>query len=531
MKWPLWGFVLVIVVLAVSGCTQSNLQYEKDGSSESGIRASNAMYIGNFFATQKGNDIEFMFSLWDSYRQYTTSDGTAHIRIVNSNGMTVYQGTFNTMIEDFNWYTWTLTGEELLACKLNVPMAAINKSFSSAGTAYIEFRTASDKFEELDAAVYDLPTYTEEEAGAFYEEAYDEDKTTVNQMKSDYGLEVTVLSAGRFTHRPYGTWSGETTNFRIDLKVKNLMSEKQSFSPSYGGVIVADGKQYEAELFVSDIDGYIFPGVTVEGYLLFDDISVSDFKFIIEDEPSFGDKFEFDIDLTAEAEAPDSQDDTDSPSGSCGGEGEQCCPNDYCHSSYETSLTCVDGECVKCGGTNQPPCSGFECDYGEVFHNGVCVTCGSKGEPCCSGDIECDFGYTCEDSKCVECGGSNQIPCDNNECDFGYELIDGECIEECDYGEIRVSGSCVECGDANQPCCGDNYCYSYPTTTCIDGTCEYCGREGEICCDGDECNSGYRCVSGTCESCGGIGEQCCSPDNIYICLIGDCIDGVCVYSY
>jgi len=527
MKWNLWAICLILPIITLSGCTQIDFQ-KSDSLTESGMRISNAMYITNFLASEKNNRIEIMFSLMDTNKQYTSSDGIADVRIVNSNGKTVYNGTFNIRKEDFDIYTWTPTGNDFLACKLTIPVANINKSLSSSGTAYMSYRTATGRFGELDSVLFNLPTYTEKEIVALNERAYDESKTIVNKKESNYGIELTVLSAGKFTYRPY-FWGDEQTDFRIDLKIKNLMGEKQNFYPLYGAVILADENQYEANLFVSDNTGAIFPGVTVEGYLLFDNFNLTNFTLIIEDQPNYGDIFSFAIDMASET--PKISGDSQNTSGSCGREGESCCPNNYCKSSYLTSLTCENGVCVECGGTNQPPCSGFECNYGEVFDNGICVTCGGKGEPCCIGDLECEYGNTCINGECVECGGNNQIPCETNACDYGYELIEGKCKPECGYGEIRVDGSCVECGDVNQPCCDGGECISYPTTTCIDGTCEYCGRKGEICCEGDKCNTGNKCANGKCEPCGSIGEPCCSPDNVYICLIGDCVDDVCVYNY
>ena len=181
--------------------------------------------------------------------------------------------------------------------------------------------------------------------------------------------------------------------------------------------------------------------------------------------------------------------------------------------------------------------------------------CGNTGQSCC--DNQCSRENVCSGGICIACGKDNQPPCSDG-CYYGYELIDGACKKECSYGQIRMSGVCTDCGGLNEPCCsdskcdyskvcknnvcvncgseagqpccsGETKCLSFPTTTCINNVCEYCGREGERCCENNKCNAGHICKTGTCESCGGIGEQCCSPDNPWICFIGSCSGGICIY--
>lgn len=52
----------------------------------------------------------------------------------------------------------------------------------------------------------------------------------------------------------------------------------------------------------------------------------------------------------------------------CGGEGEVCCANQMCSSSF----SCSRGLCIRCGQTNQPCCSG-NCLGSNICTNGTCV--------------------------------------------------------------------------------------------------------------------------------------------------------------
>ena len=251
----------------------------------------------------------------------------------------------------------------------------------------------------------------------------------------------------------------------------------------------------------------------------------------------------------------------------CGKTGNICCDNNDC----DYGNICINNVCQEYGGKNQPCGPNNACDYGSICVNNVCQECGKDGQISCADG--CSYGYElvggsctkeCSYSQirvngvCQECGGDNQIPCEDNKCDYGYELINGKCIKECGYNQIRISGTCTDCGGLNEPCCSDSECdygkvcknsicvncgeeagqpccsgeykcSSYPTTMCVNDVCEYCGREGEQCCENNKCNSGNICKSGKCEECGGLYEQCCSPDNPYICFIGSCESGICVY--
>jgi len=250
----------------------------------------------------------------------------------------------------------------------------------------------------------------------------------------------------------------------------------------------------------------------------------------------------------------------------CGNAGQSCCDNQCSRENI-----CSGGVCIACGKDNQPPCSdgcyyGYEliggackneCSYGQIRVGGVCQDCGKDNQiPCSDG---CDYGYELISGKCISecgygqiringvctnCGGTNEICCPTNKCDYSFNVCNnGICIDcgglnepccsdsKCDYSKVCKNNVCVNCGsEAGQPCClGETKCLSFPTTTCISDVCQYCGRTGEICCEGNKCNSGQICKNGFCEECGSTGQQCCGPENYYICFIGSCQSGICVY--
>ena len=101
-KTGIWAVLVLIVGVAVlSGCVQQPTSSStpvatpsgtgrEQTTSGTGLRSSNARYIGNFMATADKNKIEVRFSLMDGSKNYVSGDGTGQVRIVNSEGESVY---------------------------------------------------------------------------------------------------------------------------------------------------------------------------------------------------------------------------------------------------------------------------------------------------------------------------------------------------------------------------------------------------------------------------------------------------------
>jgi len=387
-----WKIVPMIVLLGlvviVAGCVG-----QSSTSSNTGLRTSNAQYIGNFMALLTGDEIDARFSLQDGSKNYVSGDGIGSIRIVNSEGETVYTGTINVKKEDFKTYTLVLTGNEFLAYGWSIPLSTIKNATSSTGTAYFKFTTATGEFNELETSVFGLPTYTTEELNAISEQNFLSSSTTINKQLSNYGLDVTVTKAGRYEYVQFGS---TTENLRIDLRVKNMLNKKQSFTPNYNSVIICENRQYKAE-YGGTFDGsVIYPNIVVEGYVLFPIINCTDFNLIVEDTPSYDNQFSFSIDLSKNNTATIPQ--TSTMNTSCGSDGMQCCPSNWCESSYSSKLVCFNNLCKQCGEEGLPCCSVDECEYGTICSSGICRECGSSGQPCCE-NSKCYSG-ACTDGIC-----------------------------------------------------------------------------------------------------------------------------------
>jgi len=128
--------ILIISVVFISGCVQEKNPAEapitqpsetsettpQQTTPETVLRSSNADYIGNFITIADENKIEARFSLMDSSKEYVSGDGVGEVKIINSNGETVYTGSTNVKKEDFGTYTLILTGEEFLAYVWEIPI-------------------------------------------------------------------------------------------------------------------------------------------------------------------------------------------------------------------------------------------------------------------------------------------------------------------------------------------------------------------------------------------------------------------------
>lgn len=100
-----------------------------------------------------------------------------------------------------------------------------------------------------------------------YLEQYNNNAKISGEVIKKGNFEVTLVKYGLYTHLEYDTIGDEVTEFRVDLKVKNIGSEKDSFSSSES-VILSGTNQYEgysSDLYYLDI----YPGIEKEGYITF----------------------------------------------------------------------------------------------------------------------------------------------------------------------------------------------------------------------------------------------------------------------
>ena len=108
---------------------------------------------------------------------------------------------------------------------------------------------------------------------------------TVEETISQGDFSITLLRVGHFTHLEYDTWGDEVTNFRAELRVTNIVSQREYLFRS--DVVIVDnlGNQYDSEYGGTLELGEIYPTVTMEGYVLFPslDENASQITIIITD--------------------------------------------------------------------------------------------------------------------------------------------------------------------------------------------------------------------------------------------------------
>jgi hypothetical protein len=217
--------------------------------------------IINFYGVKEGDYVKFYFDFNDNKRY----DGTVHLTIVDKVGTVLYEDTFYVTAKDYqgslfySYYEWYVSFDK------------IKKGIGSYGygTAYLTFLMPDGtKLEDSDTV--EIPTLSEEEIIAMYEERYLSTSKEINKTLKIYPLEVTLKRIGYFTHLKYDTWGDEVTRFRVDIQVKNVGNNEHSFW-YYNAAVVIGSKQYDVLLSESKFDdSSIKPNVIREGYLLFD---------------------------------------------------------------------------------------------------------------------------------------------------------------------------------------------------------------------------------------------------------------------
>jgi hypothetical protein len=117
------------------------------------------------------------------------------------------------------------------------------------------------------------------------------------------------------------------------------------------------------------------------------------------------------------------------PDTSCGGANQQPCNGQDCdpHFVYQTPADV----CVACGADGETACANETCDAGTVYVQvkDQCVACGANAEPACANEA-CDAGtvYVSFHDDCETCGGDGQLQCAGGTCNPGLTAgFDGEC--------------------------------------------------------------------------------------------------------
>lgn len=271
----------IIGIIFISGCVQEEPPIKTPTTQPSEtpeitpqqiVSTYHPTNINLFASANEGEVIRFYFLLEDQNGRNTPGDGQVSVQIKDSRGKIVFTQKFNFKASDFVDYQFRLTGQEMgKAYEWRVNQKDIQKGISRIGTADLTLTMADGKVLKATDSYVQVPSYTEEEIKQMYDEQYAKNAKIGGEAIKKGNFEITLVKYGFYTHLKYDTWGDEVTDFRVDLKVKNIGSEKDSFT-TYDAVIISGSNQYERS-FNSKLDSSdIYPGIIKEGYLIFEDV-------------------------------------------------------------------------------------------------------------------------------------------------------------------------------------------------------------------------------------------------------------------
>jgi len=252
--------IIIVVVIALVG-------------SEHGGPPTN---IKRFWSADEGQLIRFYFFLEDESGHYTTGDGQASVQVHDAAGRLLFTQEFDFKASDFVDYGFELTGARIgKAYEWRVEKEYIHKGVSGLGTGVgtADLTLTMDDGKVLIATNdwVPIPSYTGEETIQMYEEQYNSGARISGEVITEGNFEVTMVKYGFYAHLKYDTWGDEVTDFRVDLRVANIGSEMDSLYTS-SAVVTSGSTQYEMS-YGSKLDcSNTNPGITTEGYLLFEDV-------------------------------------------------------------------------------------------------------------------------------------------------------------------------------------------------------------------------------------------------------------------
>ena len=276
----------LLVIILISGCIVQTDNQNTDSNSNNPdsinieepittqpkpiIENKQPTYIGNFRIQNDNNNLEILFSLYDDKEEFMSANGYAKINVLSDNGELLYTENHRVLKTGFSKFTQTLTGKEFQAYSWKIPKSKIQKSTKSSGTAYLKFKTDRGvEFEELDASIWGLPEYTDEELTTMADAEFEKSAINLNIKKQmdDY-IAVTIKRIGLMNFIDY---SGKETYIRLDLKVENIGNQKISYYSPNPVILGKSNNQFE-EAYVSSYDyanvlknGDIYSGVIKEG--------------------------------------------------------------------------------------------------------------------------------------------------------------------------------------------------------------------------------------------------------------------------
>ncbi|VVB59734.1 Uncharacterised protein [uncultured archaeon] len=267
---------LLTAVVFITGCVSESSTKETTSSTSKALleqtsSANAPANINMFSAVSEGEILRLFFLLEDANGQNTVGNGEVAVQIKDSRGKDVFTQRFNVKTSDFTDYQFQLTGNGIgKAYEWRVNQKDIQKGVST-GTANITFTTTDGKTLKATATYVQIPEYTVDEIKQLYENQYNKNAKTIGTVKTKGNFEITLVKYGFYTHLKYDTWGDEVTDFRVDMKIKNIGSEQDSFI-TYDDAILQGSNQYKSS-FNNKLDtSDMRPGVIKEGYLLFEEV-------------------------------------------------------------------------------------------------------------------------------------------------------------------------------------------------------------------------------------------------------------------
>ncbi len=206
----------------------------------------------------------------------------------------------------------------------------------------------------------------------------------------------------------------------------------------------------------------------------------------------------------------------DTPVGSCGASGQECCPGEMC----SAGLACCGGSCVDtartvehcgaCGRACNLPGASASCTAGAC----AIARCESGFADCdMTASNGCETNLSTASANCGACGRA---------CAAGEVCSAGSCQGTCPRGQTTCAGSCVDtqtdamhCGACDRACALAN-----ATETCTAGVCAVARCDtGFGDCDGMAANGCESALDSDARNCGACGNACASGQ---VCAAGTC---------
>lgn len=224
--------------------------------------------IEEFLMIDQGNYWEVQLILSNKYGAYTATSGSLKIEIKDEYGVSIYNMTEMLSNADFTWFT-RVSGKELLGYVRKIYKDEVkHKGLSSSGVAYAEFKVNGNVLKAQDD-IFGIPEMSDNEKEEYFEQKYlQNSKECKNCIVTKGNFKIEIVRYGWYE---FPDWDGLKKYFRVDFKIMNIGNEPDYIFESDAYLIdIINNKQYGASWDSKLENNKILPGITEEGYLLFE---------------------------------------------------------------------------------------------------------------------------------------------------------------------------------------------------------------------------------------------------------------------